>query len=534
MRTTARPLGRAGLAPEAEHISASSERISGVKGRLGVVLAACCAVLLSAAGPAAAAGPALPTSDPFYTYSGSLASLPPGTIIKQRQIGLVDFSLTTPFRSTQVLYRTTGQLGQPTATVATVIQPLVALSTKVISYQMAYDALGPQCDPSYTLQGGMPAGGTTNTAEEQLVAGLVVAGFTVVVPDYEGTALDWAAGQEEGYNTLDGIRAAENLLKLPASTAAGMVGYSGGSIATEFASELASTYAPALNIVGVAEGGIPVDFAHNLSYINGSPSWSSVIPAVLVSLARSFGVDIKPYLSPYGLQLASKVQSECIANFIGNWPGLTYQKLLKPGFQDVFAIPALVRITNELIMGRSGTPREPVLMGVGNADGTGDGVMVYKDVEALAHTYCGRGVSVQLNVYAGDEHTQAAVAFLPAASLFLTERLNGLPATNGCSSIPAGNSLAPVPAPAQLVLRSGGYRAKLHGVVVWLRTTTGTMTGITVKLTRGRLHVSRALSKITTRRRRLVLPVARPGRYTLSASWNGVPQLTRRVRIRRR
>ncbi len=51
-----------------------------------------------------------------------------------------------------------------------------------------------------------------------------------------------------------------------------MVGYSGGSIATEFASELAPKYAPELNIVGVAEGGIPVDFAHNLTYINGSPS----------------------------------------------------------------------------------------------------------------------------------------------------------------------------------------------------------------------------------------------------------------------
>ncbi len=50
-----------------------------------------------------------------------------------------------------------------------------------------------------------------------------------------------------------------------------MVGYSGGSIATEFASEEAPKYAPKLDIVGVAEGGVPVDFFHNLAYINGSP-----------------------------------------------------------------------------------------------------------------------------------------------------------------------------------------------------------------------------------------------------------------------
>ncbi|HEV3056047.1 MAG TPA: lipase family protein [Solirubrobacteraceae bacterium] len=502
-----------------------------MKRGLGAALAACCAALLGASG--AVAAPVLPTSDPFYSYSGSLAGVAPGTILKQRQISLVDFTIKIPFRSIQVLYRTTGELGQPTATVATIIEPLTGASSKIVSYQMAYDALGPQCDPSYTLQGGMPAGGTTNTEEEQLVAGIVVAGFTVVVPDYEGTALDWAAGQESGYNTLDGIRATENLLNQPASTPVGIVGYSGGSIATEFASELAPKYAPALNIVGVAEGGIPVDMIHNLAYINGSPSWSSVIPAVLVSLSRAFRVDLSPYLSPYGLKVTNEVQSECIANFIGGWPGLTYQQLLKPAFQNIFSIPAFVRISDDLIMGRSGTPREPVLMGVGNADGTGDGVMVYKDVEALAHTYCQRGVSVELNVYAGDAHTQAAIAFLPVATAFLTERLMGLPVSNGCSSIPAGNSLTPLPLPPQVELRSGGYSAKLHGVVVWLRTTTGAMSGITVQLTRGPVHLSRALARITTKRRRLVLPVARTGHYTLSVSWNGVLQVSRGVRIRK-
>ncbi len=52
------------------------------------------------------------------------------------------------------------------------------------------------------------------------------------------------------------------------STPVGMVGYSGGSTATEFASELAHTYAPDLDIVGVAEGGIPVDPFHNLTYVD--------------------------------------------------------------------------------------------------------------------------------------------------------------------------------------------------------------------------------------------------------------------------
>jgi len=40
--------------------------------------------------------------------------------------------------------------------VTTVVKPLLTIGTRIIAYQTAYDALGPECDPSYTLQGGNP------------------------------------------------------------------------------------------------------------------------------------------------------------------------------------------------------------------------------------------------------------------------------------------------------------------------------------------------------------------------------------------
>ena len=498
-------------------------------------MAACGGLFAASTAGAAPSGPPLPTSDPFYSYSGPLASVAPGSILKQRPVTLVDFGHNVPVTAVQVLYRTTGQLGQPTATVATIIEPSTGTAApKLVSYQMAYDALGAQCDPSYTMQGGMPAGGTTNTDEEQFVAGLVAAGDIVVVPDYEGTRLDWAAGQEEGYNTLDGIRAADKLLKLPpSSTPTAMVGYSGGSIATEFASELAPKYAPELKFVGVAEGGIPVELSHNLAYINGSASWSGVIPAVLVSLGRAFGFDLKPYLSAYGQKLVKQVGDECISNFLGAWPGLKVQRLLKPAFQNILSIPAVVHINNELIMSQTGTPAEPLLMGVGDLDGTGDGVMVTKDVEALGHTYCQRGLSVELHVYNGDDHTNAAIAFLPTAGAWLSERLNGAPVQNGCSSIPAGNALTPVPAAPELRLAIAGTTRR--GVIVNLRASTGTMPYLTVRLERrGRPVSTIDLRPLGTARRRLVLGGGRrlgSGRYTLSVTQDGVSLARRSLLI---
>jgi hypothetical protein len=122
----------------------------------------------------------------------------------------------TPITGSQVLYRTTDQQGDGVVTVATVLRPLIPGPTRIVSYHMAYDALGSQCNPSYTLSGGStsPIAG----AEQAVIAGYLAAGYTVVVPDYEGEELEWTIGRQSGYAALDGIRAAQSLLQLPSST----------------------------------------------------------------------------------------------------------------------------------------------------------------------------------------------------------------------------------------------------------------------------------------------------------------------------
>ena len=37
---------------------------------------------------------------------------------------------------------------------------------------------------------------------------------------------------------------------------------------------------------------MPVDFAHNLNYISGSPGWSGIIPGTLVALTGSYPLAI--------------------------------------------------------------------------------------------------------------------------------------------------------------------------------------------------------------------------------------------------
>ena len=385
---------------------------------------------------------ALPTDDPFYRYPADLSGLTPGTVLKRRPIGLGILTSEPGLEASQVLYRTTGELGQPAATVATIIEARGPGRLRgVVSYQDPYDGLGPQCDPSYNLRAGVAP--IDPVVTPTVIGEYVAAGFAVVVPDYEQEQFANDAGQEEGYATLDGVRAAEHRLGAnEASTPVGLAGFSGGATATDYATELAPTYAPALDVVGAAEDGVAVDYVHNIDYVNGSADWSEVVPAALVGLSRAFRIDLDKYLSPVGKEVVAQVSNACLGGVA--LPPTTLAELFLPQYRNIFALPVFRQMFNRLIMSRTGTPKGPLLLANANSDGTGDGVTIAKDVEGLAHTYCQRGVSVQFHEYKGLDHGQSFAPFSAEALAFLTARLHGLPVANGCSSIGAGNALTPL------------------------------------------------------------------------------------------
>jgi hypothetical protein len=415
--------------------------------------------------PAAQAGAAVPTpqQDPFYTYTGTtpLAQIAPGTVLNTRLLAYHVVGISLPIAVVQLLYRSTGVLGQPTVNLTSVLEPPVRLGTpNVVSYQSFYDSLSPDDEPSYAISGGLTLGGLIPNVESVLIVPALLAGSAVVVPDTEGENADFAAGPEYGMNTLDSLRAAiaSPWTGLAGTTKIGMLGYSGGAIATEWAAELAPTYAPDVNrrLVGAAFGGVLVDPAHNLNYISGSSLWSGVLPMAVIGIARSFHFDLTPYLNIYGLAIDNKFQNASIINALGAYPGLTYTDLVLPQYANPDTIPDYVFAANHLIMGTGGTPTVPLLIDQGangTLDGTsgntpgigpGDGVMVTGDVRSLAREYCARGVTVQYNEHDLLDHLGTAAVWIVDAASWLTARFAGFPASQDCAFIPPGNSLAPI------------------------------------------------------------------------------------------
>lgn len=411
------------------------------------VLALATVVGATATLPSAASAATLvpPSGDSFYSYGKPLGAVAPGTVLRTRTVRMALGDKLPLLSATQVLYRTTNQRGGATATVATIMKPVLPLGKiKLVSYQTAYDGVSSTCRPSFQLRGGTPTSATLQ-AENLLITGYLLQGFTVVTSDYEGPTDDFGAGREEARNTLDGIRAAQHVLHLAASVPVGLVGYSGGSIASMWASQVAPSYAPELHIVGVAAGGIPADFAHNLPYIDGSKGWAGALPAIGIGLARAYHLHLDDYLSARGLQVKRVTVQGCLDP--GGFPGLTFAQMLKPQYRNWRQVPVFVRMFNESIMGRGNTPREPLMMSVGNADGTGDGVMIAKDDQQLAHTYCQRGVRVQFHISKGLDHTEAAIPFMLSAMSWIHARFAGALAPTNCASIAPGNPLTPLPRP---------------------------------------------------------------------------------------
>jgi hypothetical protein len=425
----------------------------------GLVLALWAALLA----PSAGAAVPTPEEDPFYAYQGSapLASIAPGTVLKTRTLPYHVAGLPLPVRAVQLLYRSTSQIGKPSVNVTSVLEPPLALGRpKIVAYQSFYDSLNPADEPSYAISGGLTLGGAIPQVESLLFAPELAAGNAIVVADTEGEGADFAAGPEYGINTLDSLRAA---LASPATGLGqaqkiGLIGYSGGAIATEWAAELAPSYAPGVNsrIVGAAFGGVLVDPAHNLHYVDGSGVWAGVIPMAVIGLSRAFRIDLTPYLNDYGLQLYAKLRKASITEVLGQYPGLTWAQMAKPEYQTPESIPLYVQVANQLIMGTGGTPTAPLLIAQGaNGElegssgakpgiGAGDGVMIAGDVRTLARDYCGRGVAVQYHQYDAFAHIEAAAPWLATALPWLSARFAGMSAPQNCADIAPGNPLTPI------------------------------------------------------------------------------------------
>lgn len=394
-----------------------------------VVLALLAALLVSApaqATAAPAAWPPHPDSDPFYAQPNPMPDAAPGTVLASRPTTIRALAIPVPVRAWQIKYLSTDTTGAKAANIATIIQPLVQppkAQRKLVSYQTAYDGLDADCAPSYAFATGI----NPPFYEEAAMLPLLVAGYTVVSADYEGPEYQWAAGVNSGHGVLDGVRAAQSFAPAGlngAATPTALWGYSGGALASQWANELAADYAPELNIVGVAAGGVPANIEAIARAIDGT-ALSGVYFGATVGLSRAYPkINIDALLNDKGKAAFETLGHQCIGEFTVQFAFQHMRDYVT--VPELLDVPAVRQVIAENTMGQQ-LPSAPTYI----YQGTNDELAITPPVDKLVATYCGMGAKVQYVKIPG-EHITTAGTGVPGALTYLQGRLNGRPAPSSC------------------------------------------------------------------------------------------------------
>ncbi|MFD9547933.1 lipase family protein [Nocardia salmonicida] len=416
---------------------------------------------LTFATPAVLSTQAHASPDSFYQYTGNtpLEAFEPGAILNTRVLPYHVAGGQTAVTAVQLLYRTNDAQHRPSVNVTSVLKPAGGTDpTKAVAYQSYYDSLNPEDSPSRSIAGDVSFGGLIVASEASSIDTLLGQGYTVIISDTQGQQANFAAGPEYGMNTLDSIRAATRSpdTQLNADTRIGLMGYSGGAIATNWAAALAPRYAPEVNaqLIGAAEGGVLVKPSRNLRYVDGSTGWSGVAAMAIIGIARAYDLDLSPYLSAYGAQLLATINNASIANVVFQYPGLTWRQIVKPEYADPDSIVPLSNAVEKTNLGIAPTPTIPMFIAQGahgeleGTDGTrpaigpGDGVMIAGDVRSLARQYCDTGnPSIRYQQHDALSHTTAQAVWTLDAFEWLNNRFAGIPAPTTCGAIAPGNPL---------------------------------------------------------------------------------------------
>lgn len=377
-------------------------------------------------------GPTLPppSQDAFYKAPKNLASLHPGDVIRSKPVTIPGIDTSKVADAETVLFVSTDVHNHNIAASETLLTPTAPWSKTpsrpLLAWQQTYDSLSVACEPSYTLRiGGAGAPATVKTLNN-----LLPTGAEIVLPDYEGPDALFAIGDQQGRIVLDGIRAAESTHAGGMSKHTRVVtwGYSGGGLATAWGAELQPSYAPKVNLVGAAEGGVPADLKSSLELLNGG-QYAFLAIMSLVAIDHAY-----PQAGLGGLLNAAG--NTLLANF-GATCGNTAVQTQYAGTKldtlatvpDLLNAPTLQSTFAALKLGK-----HPPTAAIYNYQGTADDVVGFDPDRSLVQYYCSNGVTVDFVPVQGANHTDAYFTGTAGVANWLLDRLDGKPAPSNCGT----------------------------------------------------------------------------------------------------
>ena len=363
-----------------------------------------------AAGLAAAmSGPAQAAD--FYTPPATYDATP-GAVIRSQPSPLLlqipGIPNQWPGTAKRIMYTSRYQDGKPAAVTGTVIEPTApwrgkgvrptvvigpgtvgqgdqCAGSKLMAFPMAIDPFKPSIALNYS------------SLEMNL---MLLNGVRVAITDYIGMGTPgihtYVNRVESGNAMLDAARAALNVTGAPKNAPVAFSGYSQGGGAAASAAELASTYAPELNVKATYAGAPPADLSKVITRIDGTFIVGGIGYAINGLEARypELKTVVDNETNARGRGALNQLSTQCIGD-TGLSFGFQRTNAWTRSGQPLSAVinryPNVTKIVDEQRIGRL-KPNAPVLL----EGGINDDVIPYGQVNQLYRDWRGQGADVRL------------------------------------------------------------------------------------------------------------------------------------------
>jgi pimeloyl-ACP methyl ester carboxylesterase len=363
----------------------------------------------------------------FYTASPQELVGAPGTLIRREAVGGAPLDA----RAYRILYRSTGLKDEPIAVSGLVIVPQGAEPSggrSIIAWAHPTTGIVPRCAPSLAL---------FKFQQIQGLRSMIAQGFIVAATDYPGLGTPgphpYLVGRSEGRAVLDSVRAARELPGPRAAPRFAVWGHSQGGQAALYAGLIAATYAPELELVGVAAAAPATDLAVLMRDDLPTPGGKNLLAMTLWSWARVFGAPLDQVVAPAALPTVNRLAEVCLESPIDIRPRRRLAETLQQRFLAVDNLTDMEPWRGLLSENTVGAlpPAVPVFLAQGSTDAT----VIPSVTRDYMSRLCAAGSNVRLVVMPDVGHGGIATRSAIASVSWMADRFAGKPAPNDCGQL---------------------------------------------------------------------------------------------------
>src|SRR6201996_3697499 len=372
-------------------------------------------VLLASIAGLAMTGASAMAQSAFYQATEQQIAGPAGTLIRQEPMPFLGGD------AYRVLYRSTGLHNEPIAVSGVVVVPPgppPSGGRPIVAWAHPTSGIVSRCAPSLAIFA---------FQQMQGLREMVQRGYAVAATDYPGLGTPgphpYLVGESEARAVVDSVRAARSFPGLENSTRYAVWGHSQGGQAALFTGMIAKSYAPELELLGVAAAAPATDLAALMKDDIGTSGGNNIMAMTLWSWHRVFDASIAEIVDPRAMPTLDRLARVCIE---GPFDLSARQRIGQALNQHFLSVdqPADIEPWHSLLEKNSAgaLPSEiPVFL----AQGTTDQIINPNVTRDYMGKLCNAGSKVKLMILPNVGHGRAAQASTMAAVNWTTDRFAG-------------------------------------------------------------------------------------------------------------